>query len=80
MINTLNLKGILTIESNLKANFGVSVSSQSKTVSPSNESQTVTPDTNYDYLKSVTVNAISYEETPNDYGTTVTIAGDINGN
>lgn len=80
MINSLNLIGKLTTESNLKANFGVSVSSQSKTVSPSTISQTITPDEEYDYLKQVVVNAISYEETQNDYGTTITIAGDNNGN
>ena len=80
MINTLNIKGVISTTGNLKANFGVSVSSQSKTVSPSTISQAITPDSNYDYLKQVIVNAISYEETPNDYGTTITITGDSNGN
>lgn len=80
MINTLNIKGVISTIGNLKANFGVSVTSQNKTVSPSTTTQVIIPDSEYDYLKQVTVNAISYEETPNDYGTTVTIAGDTNGN
>lgn len=52
---------------------GEAVTVQSKTATPSTSSQTILPDTGYDYLSQVTVNAIPYTETPNTYGTTVTI-------
>lgn len=52
------------------------VNAQTKTVTPSASSQTVTPDTNYNYLTEVTVNAIPYETSSNAAGgITVTIAG-----
>ena len=53
------------------------VHAQSKTVTPTTTSQTVTPDSpTYNYLTSVTVNAIPYTETDNaSGGKTVTIAG-----
>ena len=53
-----------------------SVTAQSKTVTPTSEKQTIIPDSNYDYLSQVVVNAIPYVETANSAGgTTVTIAG-----
>lgn len=53
-----------------------SVTAQSKTVTPTSEKQTIIPDSTYDYLSQVIVNAIPYVETANAAGgTTVTIAG-----
>ena len=53
---------------------GDAVSAQAKTATPSTSSQTILPDTGYDYLSQVTVNAIPYVETPNSAGgVTVTI-------
>lgn len=52
---------------------GGTVRAQAKTRTPRPTSQTILPDTGYDYLSQVTVNAIPYTETPNAYGVTVTI-------
>ena len=50
------------------------VSAQAKTVTPTTMQQIITPDTGYNYLSQVTVNAISYVETDNAAGgKTVTI-------
>lgn len=52
------------------------VTAQSKTVTPKTEKQTILPDSSYDYLSQVVVNAIPYTEASNSAGgTTVTIAG-----
>lgn len=55
---------------------GDAVSAQAKTATPRTTQQVITPDTGYDYLSQVTVNAISYVETDNSAGgKTATIAG-----
>lgn len=54
---------------------GESVTAQAKTATPSTSQQTILPDSGYDYLSQVTVNAIPYTETDNSAGgKTVTIA------
>lgn len=52
---------------------GESAEVQSKTVIPDKDGFTVLPDANYDYLSQVFVSPIPYVESPNTYGTTVTI-------
>ena len=52
---------------------GEGVTAQAKTATPYTTQQTILPDSGYDYLSQVTVEAIYYNETANAYGTTVTI-------
>lgn len=52
---------------------GEGVTAQAKTATPYITQQTILPDSGYDYLSQVTVEAIAYTETPNSFGTTVTI-------
>lgn len=72
------------IEGNIKAGVeilgvagtytGEGVTAQSKTATPYTTSQVILPDSGYDYLSQVTVQAIAYTETPNAAGgITVTI-------
>ena len=49
------------------------VTAQAKTATPYTTQQVVLPDSGYDYLSQVTVEAIYYNESANAYGTTVTI-------
>lgn len=52
---------------------GEDIHAQAKTAEPYTTAQTILPDTGYDYLSQVTVEAIYYNESANAYGTTVTI-------
>ena len=50
------------------------VNAQSRTVTPTASAQTITPETGYNYLTQVTINAIPYSESDNSAGgVTVTI-------
>lgn len=65
---------ILGVTGTLEPSSAIKV--HDKTVTPSIDAQTVLPDSDYDYLSQVTVNAIPYVETENSAGgMTVTIAG-----
>lgn len=71
-----NIKAGISILGVTGTYSGESISAQAKTATPSTAQQTILPDTGYDYLSQVTVEAISYVETPNSAGgITVTIAG-----
>lgn len=52
---------------------GEGVTAQAKTATPYTTQQTILPDSGYDYLSQVTVEAIYYNEVANAYGTTVEI-------
>lgn len=62
---------ILGVEGNYSGE-AVSVEAN-KNATPTSSQQIITPSAGYDYLAQVTVAAIPYAETPNTYGTTVTI-------
>ena len=70
-----NIKSGISILGVTGTYSGEGATAQAKTATPSTSSQVITPDSGYDYLSQVTVNAISYVESANTYGTTVTIAG-----
>ena len=56
---------------------GEGVTAQAKTATPYTTSQTILPDSGYDYLSQVTVNAISYTETDNAAGGKTVTIGDV---
>ena len=69
-----NIKSGVTVLGVTGTYSGESVTAQSKTATPSTSSQIILPDTGYDYLSQVTINAIPYSETDNSAGgVTVTI-------
>lgn len=68
-----NIKSGVSILGVTGSYSGEAVTAQSKNATPSTISQTILPDENYDYLSQVIIAAIPYVETPNSYGTTVTI-------
>ena len=68
-----NIKTGITILGVTGTYGGESARVQAKTATPSKTQQIIVPDSGYDYLSQVTVNAIPYVETANPYGTTVTI-------
>ena len=71
-----NIKQGITILGVEGTYSGESVKAQSKTVTPSTAQQLIQPDTGFDYLSSVTVNAIPYVESDNSAGgKTATIGG-----
>lgn len=68
-----NIKDGVEILGVLGTYTGEGVTAQTKNVTPYTTPQSILPDVGYDYLAQVNVAAISYTETPNSYGTTVTI-------
>lgn len=56
---------------------GEAISAQSKTATPYTTQQTILPDSGYDYLSQVTVNAIKYVETDNAAGGKTVTIGDV---
>lgn len=56
---------------------GEGVTAQAKIATPYTTQQVILPDTGYDYLSQVTVNAISYVETDNSAGGKTATIGDV---
>lgn len=63
-----NIKAGVPILGQVGTYSGEAIDVQTKTVTPTNAQQVVLPDTGYDYLSQVTINAIPYTETDNSAG------------
>lgn len=63
-----NIKDGVTILGVLGTYTGAGVTAQAKTATPYTTQQVILPDSGYDYLSQVTVNAIAYSESPNSGG------------
>lgn len=72
-ISAGNIKSGVTILGVEGTYTGATITTQTKTVTPTASQQIITADQGYDYLSQVTVNAVPYVESANTYGTTVTI-------
>ena len=70
-----NIKAGVTILGELGTYTGEAITAQAKTATPSFSQQTILPDSNYDYLSQVTVNAIPVTEsaTTGTTGYTITV-------
>lgn len=69
-----NIKAGVEILGETGTYSGEAISVQSKTATPTNTQQVIIPDSGYDYLSQVTINAIPYVETDNAAGgVTITI-------
>lgn len=63
-----NIKDGVTILGVLGTYTGAGVTAQAKTATPYTTQQVILPDSGYDYLSQVTVQAIAYSESPNSGG------------
>lgn len=70
-----NIKAGVEILGETGTYSGEAISVQSKTATPTNTQQVIIPDSGYDYLSQVTVNAIPYVETDNAAGGVTIIIG-----
>lgn len=72
-----NIKEGITILGVVGEYGGGEIVTQAKTVTPYTTQQVVLPDSGYDYLSQVTVNAIPYVETPNAQGGITVTIGEV---
>ncbi len=68
-----NIKDGVTVLGVLGTYTGEDIKAQTKTATPYTTAQNILPDAGFDYLAEVQISAIYYNESPNQFGTTVTI-------